>query len=36
MKMPGDKPPKKVKGKLHMAGIKEIYGYRNVHTYKWL
>ena len=34
--MPGDKPLKKVKGKLHIAGIKDIYGYCNGNTYKWL
>ena len=31
--MPGDKPPEKVKSKLHIAGIKEINGYHHVYTY---
>ena len=33
MKMPGDKHQKKVKAKLHIAGIKEIHGYRHVYRY---
>ena len=33
---PGDKPPENVKSKLHMAVMKEIYGYRSVYTYEWL
>ena len=33
MRMPGDKHQKKVKAKLHIAAIKEIYGYHHVYTY---
>ena len=34
--MPGNKSPEKVKSKLHIAVMKEIYGYCSVYTYKWL